>query len=173
MFLLPRRQAVLKCWKGCRLTSVLYTLCPSIIISIATKDCFNRAVCGTHLTSHFVYLSKCSCRQQIFVVWLQIFVCFHVNLWQLNSGLTATVPVESHHWSGPKFPIKPSNADGRKKADPWNYKISSLLLHSLSFIASYLVPSSLCCDLTLCWCRPNGGLGDERSDWWEGGERGK
>lgn len=37
-----------------------------------------------------------------------------------------------------------------EKAGSWNYKITSLLLHSLSVIASYLVPFSLCAVILPC-----------------------
>ncbi len=37
-----------------------------------------------------------------------------------------------------------------EKAGSWNYKITSLLLHSLSVIASYLVPFSFCAVILPC-----------------------
>lgn len=37
-----------------------------------------------------------------------------------------------------------------EKANPWNYKITGLLLHSLSVIASHLVPFSVCAVILPC-----------------------
>lgn len=174
-----RKRGALKGWEGCALS----TLNPSVILCFATGDCLHatsRAACNAHLTVYFVCLSNFSSTHQTCVMWLQMFVC-RLPVWVCASwALNFVRQCQLKIWAkpvqrDPMFPLAYKNPlmQTEEKAGPWNYKITSLLLHSLSVMASYLVLFTPRCDLTLRWCRPNGGLEDERSDWWGGGEQEK